>query len=95
MGMTLADPVARNLGDIAPSRFAGIDLEGYFTIDADWIVPALPRGSCRRTNSRTLRRRGAYSSRAARVRANRSRHRSVRLRRSARSRHCDGRYVLA
>jgi hypothetical protein len=43
MGMTLADPVARNLGDIAPSRFTRIDREGYFTIDADWIVPALCR----------------------------------------------------
>ncbi|HEY4808726.1 MAG TPA: hypothetical protein VIH81_13435 [Roseiarcus sp.] len=30
-------------GDIAPSRFARIEREGYFTIDADWIVPALCR----------------------------------------------------
>jgi hypothetical protein len=42
MNMTLADPGARaDRCDIAPSRFARIDREGYFTIDADWIVPAL------------------------------------------------------
>jgi hypothetical protein len=44
MTMTLADPGARaDRCDIAPSRFARIDREGYFTIDADWLVPALCR----------------------------------------------------
>jgi len=44
MDMTIADPRARAVRcDIAPSRFARIDREGYFTIDADWIVPALCR----------------------------------------------------
>jgi hypothetical protein len=42
MNITIADPCARvDLCDIAPSRFARIDRKGYFTIDADWIVPAL------------------------------------------------------
>ena len=44
MDLTLADRGARaNRCDIAPSRFARIDHDGYFTIDADWIVPALCR----------------------------------------------------
>jgi hypothetical protein len=44
MNITLADPGARaNRCDIAASRFARIDREGYFTIDANWIVPALCR----------------------------------------------------
>ena len=32
--------------DIAPSRFERIEGDGYFTLDSDWIVPALLR-SCR------------------------------------------------
>jgi hypothetical protein len=44
MNMTLVDPGARaDRCDIAPSRFARIERDGYFTIDADWIVPALCR----------------------------------------------------
>ena len=27
--------------DIAPSRFERIEGDGYFTLDSDWIVPAL------------------------------------------------------
>jgi hypothetical protein len=30
-------------GDIAPSRFERIEGDGYFTLDAPWIVPALLR----------------------------------------------------
>ena len=42
MNITLVDPGARaNRCDIAASRFARFDREGYFTIDANWIVPAL------------------------------------------------------
>ena len=29
--------------DIAPSRFERIEGDGYFTLDSDWIVPALLR----------------------------------------------------
>jgi hypothetical protein len=43
-GASLQSPgKARSLCDIAPSRFARIGRDGYFTIDADWIVPALCR----------------------------------------------------
>jgi hypothetical protein len=29
--------------DIAPSRFERLERDGYFTIDSDWIIPALCR----------------------------------------------------
>jgi hypothetical protein len=32
-----------NLCDVAPSRFERIEGDGYFTLDADWIIPALRR----------------------------------------------------
>jgi hypothetical protein len=32
---------AGNLCDVAPSRFERVERDGYFTIDANWIVPAL------------------------------------------------------
>jgi hypothetical protein len=34
---------AWNLCDVAPSRFERFDGDGYFTLDADWIIPALCR----------------------------------------------------
>ena len=34
---------AAGLGDIAPSRFDRRAADGYFTIDSDWIIPALAR----------------------------------------------------
>jgi hypothetical protein len=34
---------AGNLCDIAPSRFERLESDEYFTIDADWIIPALCR----------------------------------------------------
>jgi hypothetical protein len=34
---------AGNLCDVAPSRFERFDRDEYFTIDADWIIPALCR----------------------------------------------------
>jgi hypothetical protein len=44
MNMTLADLGARaDRCDIAPSRSARLDRDGYFTIDANWIVPTLCR----------------------------------------------------
>jgi hypothetical protein len=32
-----------SLCDVAPSRFERFDRDGYFTIDASWIIPALCR----------------------------------------------------
>jgi hypothetical protein len=32
---------AGNLCDVAPSRFDRLERDGYFTIDAGWIIPAL------------------------------------------------------
>jgi hypothetical protein len=34
---------AGNLCDVAPSRFKRFERDGYFTLDADWIIPALCR----------------------------------------------------
>jgi hypothetical protein len=34
---------ARNLCDVAPSRFERFGRDEYFTLDADWIIPALCR----------------------------------------------------
>jgi hypothetical protein len=34
---------AGNLCDVAPSRFKRLESDGYFTLDADWIIPALCR----------------------------------------------------
>jgi hypothetical protein len=31
----------RNLCDMAPSRFKRFERDGYITLDADWIIPAL------------------------------------------------------
>jgi hypothetical protein len=43
--MSLARDVtgAWNLCDVAPSRFERIERDGYFTLDAGWIIPALCR----------------------------------------------------
>jgi hypothetical protein len=32
-----------NLCDVAPSRFTRFDSDGYFTLDTNWIIPALCR----------------------------------------------------
>jgi hypothetical protein len=34
---------AGNLCDVAPSRFSRFERDGYFTLEADWIIPALCR----------------------------------------------------
>ena len=34
---------AGNLCDVAPSRFERFERDGYCTLDADWIIPALCR----------------------------------------------------
>jgi hypothetical protein len=34
---------AGHLCDVAPSRFERIERDGYFTLDADWMIPALCR----------------------------------------------------
>jgi hypothetical protein len=34
---------AGNFCDVAPSRFRRFERDGYFTPDADWIIPALSR----------------------------------------------------
>jgi hypothetical protein len=39
----VGDSDASNLCDIAPSRFERLERDGYFTIDSDWIIPALCR----------------------------------------------------
>jgi hypothetical protein len=45
--MSVARDVAKIAGgshcDIAPTRFERLERDGYFTLDADWIVPALCR----------------------------------------------------
>jgi hypothetical protein len=45
MTMDLFDPVVRagSLCDIAPSRFGRFERDEYFTLDANWIIPALCR----------------------------------------------------
>jgi hypothetical protein len=60
--------------DIAPSRFERIEGDGYFTLDSEWIVPALMRSVPIRGRART---RGRPRPHLARIEAGRLRSRVV------------------
>jgi hypothetical protein len=42
-GVPMSHSGASNPCDVAPSRFKRFERDGYFTLDADWIIPALCR----------------------------------------------------